>query len=220
MVTHLNASPSVVLVDWGGVLTPPLGEVWHRWAELDGIDTRVFQDVISQWVAEDTSAAVTLGYTSSPMAKFERGQLSQSEFEQLIADEYNRRGHTITSAGLIDRMLAGTQAGNPAMFDLLNEISGVCRLGVLSNSWGDCYDRSQWGIFEHVIVSGEVGLRKPEPAIFAVACERFGVPAQECILIDDLPANIEAAQRVGMHGILYHDVESTQHALTKLLRHK
>ena len=84
------------------------------------------------------------------------------------------------------------------------------RTALLSNSWGHDYDRSQWQeMFDAVVISGEVGMRKPEPEIFVLALERIGLPAGECAFVDDLPHNVAAAARQGLVGIVHRTFEET-----------
>jgi 2-haloacid dehalogenase len=58
-------------------------------------------------------------------------------------------------------------------------------------------------LFDGIVVSGELGIIKPDPAIFRHLLERFALPAEACLFIDDAPANVDAARSLGMHAILY-----------------
>mgnify|MGYP001797386624 CR=1 FL=1 len=78
------------------------------------------------------------------------------------------------------------------------------RTGLLSNSWGNDYDRSDWlAIFEAVVISGEVGMRKPELEIFELTLDRIGLPAGESVFIDDMAHNVAAAVRAGRAGSVH-----------------
>jgi epoxide hydrolase-like predicted phosphatase len=85
------------------------------------------------------------------------------------------------------------------------------RTGLVSNSWGKGrYDRSQFPVlFDGVVISGEVGLRKPDPAIYALAAERLALPPEQIVFIDDLRPNVRAAAAGGMVGVQHVDVETT-----------
>jgi putative hydrolase of the HAD superfamily len=82
------------------------------------------------------------------------------------------------------------------------------RLALLTNNvreWGP-YWRAMFAVdelFEVVVDSAYVGLRKPDEAIYRLTCERFGVPAEACAFIDDFAHNCEAAAAVGMHPVWY-----------------
>jgi HAD superfamily hydrolase (TIGR01509 family) len=80
----------------------------------------------------------------------------------------------------------------------------------LSNSWGNEYDRSDWEeMFDAVVISGEVGMRKPEPGIFELALRRIGLRAGECVFIDDMAHNVDAAQQAGLAGIVHRTFDET-----------
>jgi epoxide hydrolase-like predicted phosphatase len=73
---------------------------------------------------------------------------------------------------------------------------------LLSNSWGLDYPREIWGdLFDVVVISGEVGMRKPESRIFHLAAERLGLPPRACVFVDDLAPNVRGAAAVGMVGV-------------------
>jgi putative hydrolase of the HAD superfamily len=67
------------------------------------------------------------------------------------------------------------------------------------------------------VISGDVGLNKPDPEIFHLGAERIGVPPQECVFVDDLKENCEGAEAVGMTAILHRGADSTLPELERLL---
>ena len=95
------------------------------------------------------------------------------------------------------------------MRDLLQDLKDRgFRLFVLSNTcvhWRSFWEKIPGHeLFEDVLISAEVGLVKPQPEIFRLACERFGISAEESVFIDDTPANAEAAYYVGMRAVVFH----------------
>jgi HAD superfamily hydrolase (TIGR01509 family) len=74
-----------------------------------------------------------------------------------------------------------------------------------------------WDVFRGVVISGEVRMVKPEPEVFTHLLEQFGLHAEETVFVDDLPANIEAARRIGLHTILFRDAAQCQQELGGLL---
>jgi len=91
---------------------------------------------------------------------------------------------------------------------LLRALRGAYRLGVLSNADRTLRERLGHGLkildlFDDVVCSAEVGCAKPDPAIYALACQRLGLPASACVFVDDLEANVMAATAAGMRGLLY-----------------
>jgi putative hydrolase of the HAD superfamily len=91
--------------------------------------------------------------------------------------------------------------------------------GLISNSWGGTtYDRVVIDdLFDAVVISGEVGLNKPEPEIFRLGAEKVGEAPEECVFVDDLRENCEGAEAVGMTAILHRGAEGTLPELERLL---
>jgi putative hydrolase of the HAD superfamily len=97
------------------------------------------------------------------------------------------------------------------MYELIRAVrTAGLRTALLSNSWGGTeYPRADFPhLFDAVVISGECGMRKPEPEIFQHAADLLGLPPEQCIFIDDIEANITAAQACGMTGV--HHVEAAQ----------
>jgi epoxide hydrolase-like predicted phosphatase len=92
------------------------------------------------------------------------------------------------------------------------------RTALLSNSWGSTgYERERFpDLFDAVVISAEVGLRKPEPEIYLFAAERLGVQPPECVFVDDLPQNVDGARAVGMEGIVHRNADFTVPKLEEL----
>jgi epoxide hydrolase-like predicted phosphatase len=93
------------------------------------------------------------------------------------------------------------------------------RTGLISNSMGaGRYDRSVFPeLFDGVVISGDEGLHKPEPAIYELGCERVGLTPAECVFVDDLRENCEGAEAVGMTAVLHRGAERTLPRLEELL---
>jgi putative hydrolase of the HAD superfamily len=95
------------------------------------------------------------------------------------------------------------------------------KTGLISNSWGEglAYDDGMLEeLFDAVVISGDVGLHKPEPEIFRLGAERIGVPPEECVFVDDLRENCAGAEAVGMTAILHRGPDSTLPELEKFLQ--
>ena len=85
----------------------------------------------------------------------------------------------------------------------------VAVLSNMSRYVGNYFRRTaQWlDLFDHLCFSGELGIVKPDPAIYRACLEALGVPASQALLIDDREVNITGAHAVGIQGILFHSVE-------------
>ncbi|WP_406437775.1 HAD-IA family hydrolase [Streptomyces sp. NBC_01613] len=101
--------------------------------------------------------------------------------------------------------------------ELIEHVLGLrqrCRLGILSNSFVGARERETAvyrfdELVEEIVYSHEIGVRKPDPTAFAVACARLEVRAGDCLFIDDHPPNVEAARAAGMRAHLFEDNAGT-----------
>jgi putative hydrolase of the HAD superfamily len=142
------------------------------------------------------------------LAAVECGQISQQEYEAVLA-----RLLEVDSRGLLGRALADLQP-NRAVIDLVRRArdQGI-RVATLSNSWGTGeYDPYQGykleELFDAVVISDQVGLRKPDPAIYTLTAAKIGIPPQSCVFVDDTAANLPAARDLGMAVIHFADTNS------------
>jgi epoxide hydrolase-like predicted phosphatase len=205
-----------VITDWGGVLTTPILTTVRAWIEADGIDWESYAAVMRPWI---TQAYDSEG-RPNPIHALERGECTAAEFEQILAARLLRLdGAQVDAEGLLGRMFAACLPV-PAMYDTIRTLR-VAGFGtaLLSNSWGcEEYPRADFpGLFDTVVLSGEVGMRKPEKEIFLHAAQTLGLPPQECVFVDDMAANVAAAQACGMTGVLHTEAAATARALQDLL---
>jgi putative hydrolase of the HAD superfamily len=154
----------------------------------------------------------------NPIHAIERGEITVPDFEEKLAAQMQLLdGHPVQSEGLLARMF-GSFATAHAMNALVVRARGHgIKTALLSNSWGNTYPRDGWDdMFDTVVISGEVGLRKPEPEIFKLTCERLEVTATDCVFVDDLEINVEAAGDLGMTGVLHRGYDTTAARLEEL----
>jgi putative hydrolase of the HAD superfamily len=205
-----------VITDWGGVMTNPIAEAMNTWLDADGIDRASFSAVIRPWLKQ---AYGEVGDTS-PVHALERGECEHEEFERLLADRLVRfDGQPVVATGLLNRMFAGSIMES-AMRELMRALrkAGV-RTALLSNSWGGTgYPRDLFPeMFDVVVISSEVGMRKPEEEIFRHAAALLGLEPEECVFIDDIEANVLAAEAVGLVGVHHREPSRTAERLGELL---
>ena len=207
------------------------------WAQADGVEFEHFRDVMRAWVGprpgdEDGPAAPPEGPValleeasdagaagSSPVHRLERGELPPAEFEQQLADRLAEHGSPVPAEGLLGRMLGGLAQLDAGMLGIVRRAhdAGV-RTALLSNSWGDHYpDELFDGIFDAVVISGRVGMRKPDAEIFRHTAGLLGLEPGECVMVDDLPHNVRGAVAAGMVAVQHTDVDSTRAELEVLL---
>ncbi len=103
----------------------------------------------------------------------------------------------------------------------IRSLRGKYKTGLISNAWSDLRDfvvREKFDdAFDKMIISAEVGAMKPDPRIFQIALDAFGVKPKEAVFVDDFYANIEGCEKVGIKGIHFKDAESTLKQLKELL---
>jgi putative hydrolase of the HAD superfamily len=205
-----------VIIDWGGVLTSPIIDSVNAWLDAEMIDRAVYRRVMRAWVEQ----AYRDGGADNPIHQLERGDGDPAEFEGALAAQLVRTdGTQVPATGLLARMFAGTLPV-PAMYDLIRAVRRAgFRTCLLSNSWGaDWYDRTDFpDLFDGVVISCEVGMRKPEPEIFQHAAELIGLPPAACVFVDDVEANIVAAEAIGMTGVHHSDPAITTERVAALL---
>jgi epoxide hydrolase-like predicted phosphatase len=195
-----------LLVDYGGVLTTNVWDSFRAFCDAEGID----RERVKKLFREDPEA---LGL----LRKLERGEVDENEFSAGFGPLLGipRERHE----GLIDRLFAGMEPEEP-MFEALRRARAAgLKTGLISNSWGrGRYERSLFAeLFDGVVISGEVGLHKPQPQIFELGAERVGLSPSRCVFVDDLRENCEGAEAVGMVPVLHRGVDETLVRLEDLL---
>jgi putative hydrolase of the HAD superfamily len=204
-----------VITDWGGVMTNPILETVDAWIAEDRIDRGSYIAVMRSWVADAYSDG-----SDNPIHALERGECTNEEFERRLATQLlHIDGQPVRAAGLLARMFAAA-ALETVMLDAIRELRQAgLRTALLSNSWGNGdYPRHLFpGLFDVVVISAEVGMRKPEERIFRHTARLLGLEPQECVFIDDVEANIAAAEAVGITCLQHREPGSTVSWLTDLL---
>jgi epoxide hydrolase-like predicted phosphatase len=201
-----------LVVDFGGVLTTSIAEAFRSFCESEGIDHDRLQAILR--------SAYEVGAEPDPLvAQMETGRIDRVEFERRMAEALSEGlDRAVDPTDLLARMLSGVH------FDvrMVEAVRAARRRGVrtalLSNSWGvETYPRDLLhDLFDDVVISGEVGMRKPESGVFLLAAERLGLPPARCVFVDDVRGNVEAAERVGMRGVVHERAEDTIAELERL----
>lgn len=203
-----------LIVDWGGVLTTGLHDTMSAWAESDGVDYEHFRELLREWL----NPANAERHAANPVHQLERGELPAEVFEGQLATRLRTvDGRAIEPKGLLSRIFHGFRPVH-AMHDIVRQAkaSGI-RTCLLSNSWGNSYPRTGWDeLFHAVVISGEVGMRKPEPRIYRFAAGQLELEPARCVFVDDLRANVAGATEQGMVAIHHQNPEDTTSELEEL----
>jgi putative hydrolase of the HAD superfamily len=204
-VTAAKTAGPFVWFDFGGVLSPPLDDLFERYEEVAGIAPDLLKFAIAEVGAE---------YGLAPLAPIELALLDEREWVgKLHAVLRAKQPEIDLSRSEPDfgrQWFAGHQA-NSAVRDFAIELAeGGTRVGVLSNNvvewepyWRAMIDLD--GVLSALIDSCKVGVRKPDPEIFALAAEQAGVASGQCLLIDDLDENCAAARQSGWQAVQFRD---------------
>jgi putative hydrolase of the HAD superfamily len=194
-----------LLVDFGGVLTTNVFDSFRAFGEAEGLDP----GTVKRAFREDPEA---LGL----LRELERGDIAVEEFEPRFGE---RIGVTDTE-GLVGRLFGGVGPDERMVDAVRRARAGGVRTGLISNSWGEglSYDTSMLEeLFDGIVISGDVGMHKPEPEIFLLGARRIDVPPAECVFVDDLRENCAGAEAVGMTAILHRGADSSLPRLEELL---
>jgi putative hydrolase of the HAD superfamily len=195
-----------LILDFGGVVTTDLFAELSAFSARAGLDPAAFARALrDDHEGREAFEAV------------EAGKIGQRDFEVTIGRLLGVDDH-----GLLTRALGGLRP-RPEVLDLIRRAraAGV-RVGLLSNSWGDGeYDPYQGydldSIFDAVVISGETGTRKPEPAIYLIATDELGVSPRECVFADDSAANLPPAEELGMATVHFAGVAEGIGEISRLL---
>jgi putative hydrolase of the HAD superfamily len=192
-----------LLVDYGGVLTTSLFDSFASFCELEGLAPQE----LAQKFRKDPEAR-------SLLIALETGEIEEEEFEPQLAAILG-----VQAPSLIDRLFAGSGPEKVMLAAVLGARNKGVRTGLISNSWGTRrYDREQLEqLFDGVVISGEVGMRKPTPRMYALGAELIGVPPEQCVYVDDLEFNLAPAAELGMATVHHVDADKTVGELERLL---
>jgi putative hydrolase of the HAD superfamily len=186
-----------LVVDFGGVMTTSLENAMAAFAMKNGIE---MQHLVRAALGAYTGAEDDL------VTDFEKGRISEADFSIAFAarlSEYS--GVDVEQSGLVAGLFEVLDLEED-MFELVERAKGGrYKTALLSNSWGmGLYpiDRIR-ALFDVVVISGEVGLRKPDPEIFELTVAKLGLEADVCVFVDDHPGHLKAAQEAGMTTVLH-----------------
>jgi putative hydrolase of the HAD superfamily len=190
---------AAVIWDFGGVLTSSPFEAFARFERQHGLPENFIRQVNS--VNPDTNA----------WALFERAEVDARTFDALFTEESTALGYQVAGRDVLG-LLAGDL--RPGAIAALRSLKDRYRLGCITNNvpvghgagMAGTKEKAQavgevMAIFDHVIESSKIGIRKPDPRIYQLMCETLGVEPSACIYLDDLGINLKPAKAMGMATI-------------------
>jgi putative hydrolase of the HAD superfamily len=197
-----------VIWDFGGVLTTSPFEAFARFERERGLPA----DIIRR-----TNAA---NHLENAWARFERAEVDIETFDKLFAEESRALGAEVRGRDVLPLLQGDLR---PEMIEALKRIKAQCKTGCITNNlpanaMGSASGRSLYVaevmvLFDHVIESAKIGLRKPDPRIYRMMIEQLEVDPAKCVYLDDLGVNLKPAREMGMTTI---KVVSAPQALAEL----
>ncbi|MFE0732981.1 HAD family hydrolase [Streptomyces antibioticus] len=186
-----------VILDIGGVLelTPETGWV-GRWERRLGLPTGAVHERLGEvWEAGSV------------------GAVSEPEVRDQVADRL-RLDAVDVEAFMADLWAEYLGTPNNELIAYVRGLRSRCGLGILSNSFVGAREREVAAyhfdeLVEQIVYSHEIGVCKPAPRAFEVTCARLGVRPEDCLFVDDVAVNVEAAQAVGMQAHLFEENAGT-----------
>lgn len=211
-----NASIRAVLWDFGGVMTESPFPAFRQFEKHHGLPTDFLRGINAR--NQDHNA----------WARFERSELSPQQFDEAFAEESRQAGYEVRGLDVIDLLYGEIR---PAMVLALMKckphFANACVTNNVSAGSGrgearDLVRAGEWrkvlGLFDIVIESSKVGMRKPEPRFFELACERLGISPSQAVYLDDLGANLKPARAMGMQTIRVQEPEIAIRELESILQ--
>jgi putative hydrolase of the HAD superfamily len=197
-----------VIWDFGGVLTTSPFEAFARFEKERGFPV----DIIRR-----TNAA---NHLENAWAKFERAEIDVEAFDKLFAEESRAFGAEVRGKEVLPLLQGDLR---PEMVEALKRVKAQCKTGCITNNLpanaiGSTSGRSLYvaevmALFDHIIESAKIGLRKPDPRIYRMMIDALKVDPAKCVYLDDLGVNLKPARAMGMTTI---KVVSAPQALAEL----
>jgi putative hydrolase of the HAD superfamily len=195
-----------VISDFGGVLTNPLSEAFAAMQRSSDISFEALGTALARLAEEDGV---------HPLFELETGRLSEHDFLARLGEALSQDlGQPVELHGFGEAYFAELKPNQP-MLDRMRELRARgYRMALLTNNvrewqplWRPVLPIDE--IFEVLVDSGFVGIRKPDAEIYELTLERLGLPAEACLFVDDTEVNCDAARALGMAAVHFRDTEQT-----------
>lgn len=197
-----------VIWDFGGVITTSPFEAFNRYERERGLPADFIRGINAR------------NHHENAWARFERAEIDLDAFDALFLHESTALGHPVPGRDIL-ALLQGDL--RPEMVEALKRLKAAVKTGCItnnlpSNAMGSATGRSLYvrevmELFDHVLESAKLGIRKPDPRIYQMMAEALGVDPSRCVYLDDIGVNLKPAREMGMTTI---KVVSAARALDEL----
>ena len=199
-----------IIWDFGGVITSSPFEAFNEFEEANSLPKDIIRTINSE--NPDMNA----------WAQFESNSITIDQFNDLFLKEAKAKGFDIKGRDII-KLLKGSIREN--MVSFLRELKSDFKLGCITNNVKsssqentDNETEEVMSIFDHLIESSIVGIRKPNPEIYMMSCDALNVSPDQCIYLDDLGINLKPARELGMTTIKVIQPEDAIQEVRNLLK--
>lgn len=195
----MTSDLQAVIWDFGGVLTSSPFEAFTRYEEEKDLPKDFVRSVNA------------INIQDNAWAKLERSEVNADEFDGLFRDESRALGHEVPGKDILGLLSGGIR---PTVVEALKTCKTRVKVGCITNNapvgkgagMSSDADKAKqvseiMTHFDHVIESSKLGIRKPDPRIYALMCEALDVDPARCVYLDDLGINLKPARAMGMHTI-------------------
>ena len=204
-----DAPPLALLVDFGGVLTSSVIDAIQDVSDTISGDPGLIGRLFN---SDDTSSRL--------LVEHECGRISEAEFESGFRDRLMAHAAVPPTTGVIKAIQSRLYPDEAMLEGLALMRDRGVRVAIVSNALGDD-GYAGWdlgALADAVVLSSEVGIRKPSRRIYSIACDRLGVEPGRAVMVDDLEHNLVGAARIGVRGILHQHPDETLAALSTIFR--
>src|ERR1700758_3514980 len=197
---------TAALMDFGGVITSSVLQAFEQFGESLGAPPGLIQELLGH----DTAARKLL-------VEHECGRIDADAFDRGFAERLCAHGVVVEPERLSARMQAGLRRDDDTVRLIEDLRTAGVPIALVSNAFGrDCYAGFDLdALADVVVISSEVGVRKPSRRIYAIACERLGIDPHQAVMVDDLRQNLDGAARLGIAGVLHPDAAGTRKQLSE-----
>jgi putative hydrolase of the HAD superfamily len=209
-VTRIDA----IVSDFGGVLTVPLIDSFIEFERESGVSPQAFGTAM---------AAITRREGANPLFELETGRMSEREFLTTLQAELSVQLKRSVELSTFGEQYFAALHPNETVIDFMRDLRGRgYRMALCTNNvreweplWRPKLPIDE--IFDAVVDSGFVGMRKPERGIYELTLERLGVPASAALLLDDIEVNCVAARELGMEAVIFRTTEQAVADVERIL---